>query len=360
MNSQDYNIFVTLFDMSKALDTIRRPQLIKDLSKILDDDELHMFYILLYKMNYTVQVGNTRGEPFETNIGAPQGDCASAPEFTFTLAVALMLQNPDANTSSNLSKAHHSQDKEKFSIDLQYADDIGNATTDKQHKDFIKQELPLKVKQRNLNVNVEKTEEFCVGTDGNEEWKTIKYLGSILDTEKDIKRRKGLSIDAFNKYEKILFNRQASMKLKVRTLKTFIYPMLLYNCEIWTLTKKLEESIDIFQRKLLRRMLNIKLTDKIRNEEIYKRSHQIPITTEIKTRRLNWLGHMLRLPEGTPAKLAFKEHLKKAKGNRGRPKHTWITQINKDLKAINKTVDELTENDYERKEWEKTVARLMS
>ena len=360
MNSQDYNIFVTLFDMSKAFDTIRRPQLIKDLSKILDDDELHMFYILLYKMNYTVQVGNARGEPFETNIGAPQGDCASAPEFTFTLAVALMLQNPDTNTSSNLSKSHHSQDKEKFSIDLQYADDIGNATTDKQHKDFIKQELPLKVKQRNLNVNVEKTEEFCVGTDGNEEWKTIKYLGSILDTEKDIKRRKGLSIDAFNKYEKILCNRQASMKLKVRTLNTFIYPMLLYNCEIWTLTKKLKESIDIFQRKLLRRMLNIKLTDKIRNEEIYKRSHQIPITTEIKKRRLNWLGHMLRLPEGTPAKLAFKEHLKKAKGNRGRPKHTWIKQINKDLKAINKTVDELTENDYERKEWKKTVARLMS
>ena len=141
------------------------------------------------------------------------------------------------------------------------------------------------------------------------------------------------------------------MKLKVRTLKTFIYPMLLYNCEIWTLTKKFEENVDIFQRKLRRRMLNIKLTDKIRNEEIYKRSHQIPITTEIKKRRLNWLGHMLRLPEGTPAKLAFKEHLKKAKGNRRRPKHMWIKQINKELKAINKTVDELTENDYERKEW---------
>ena len=69
---------------------------------------------------------------------------------------------------------------------------------------------------------------------------------------------------------------------------------------------------------------------------------------------------MLGLQEGTPAKLASKEHLKKAKGNRGRPKHTWMKQINKDLKAINKTVDELTENDYERKEWTKTVARLMS
>ena len=69
---------------------------------------------------------------------------------------------------------------------------------------------------------------------------------------------------------------------------------------------------------------------------------------------------MLRLPEGTPAKLAVKEHLKKVKSNRGRPKQTWIKLINKDLKPINKTVDEVTENDYERKEWKKTMARLMS
>ena len=69
---------------------------------------------------------------------------------------------------------------------------------------------------------------------------------------------------------------------------------------------------------------------------------------------------MLRLPERAPAKVAFKEHLKKAKGNQGRPKYMWIKQINEDLKAINKTVDELTEKDYERKEWKKTVARLMS
>ena len=55
MNSQDYNIFVTLLNMSKAFDSIKRPQLIKDLSKVLNDDELHMYYILLYKMQYTVQ-----------------------------------------------------------------------------------------------------------------------------------------------------------------------------------------------------------------------------------------------------------------------------------------------------------------
>ena len=51
ISSHNYNIFVILFDMSKTFDTTQRPQLIKDLSKILDNDELHMFYILLYKCN---------------------------------------------------------------------------------------------------------------------------------------------------------------------------------------------------------------------------------------------------------------------------------------------------------------------
>ena len=41
----------------------------------------------------------------------------------------------------------------------------------------------------------------------------------------------------------------------------------------------------------------------------------------------------------TLAKLAFKEYLKTAKVNRGRPKYTWISQINNDLKWINMSVE---------------------
>ena len=67
------------------------------------------------------------------------------------------------------------------------------------------------------------------------------------------------------------------------------------------------------------------------------------------------------LPERTPAKVASKDHLKKAKGKGGRPKHTWIRQINNDLEPINKTADELIENEYERKKWTRTVTEeLMS
>ena len=36
-----------------------------------------------------------------------------------------------------------------------------------------------------------------------------------------------------------------------------------------------------------------------------------------------------------------------------RQKQTWIKQMNKDLKLINKTLEELTVNDYEREKWKK-------
>ena len=56
---------------------------------------------------------------------------------------------------------------------------------------------------------------------------------------------------------------------------------------------------------------------------------------------------MLRLPDILPAELALKEHMKISKGNRGRSKHTWIRQINDDLKPITKIIKDLIENDYE-------------
>ena len=46
----------------------------------------------------------------------------------------------------------------------------------------------------------------------------IKHIGCILDTEKYIKTTTGQSIDALNKYERVLCNEQTSMKLKIGKL----------------------------------------------------------------------------------------------------------------------------------------------
>ena len=51
----------------------------------------------------------------------------------------------------------------------------------------------------------------------------------------------------------------------------------------------------------------------------------------IKERRLKWYGHVLRLPDNTPAKFALREVRKYVKKPRGGQKLTWIKMIEKYL-----------------------------
>ena len=89
--------------------------------------------------------------------------------------------------------------------------------------------------------------------------------------------------------------------------------IVLYKCEVWTTTKKKkEQEIDVFQRNLIRRTLNIKWSDKVSNEKLYERTHAEKWSEKVKKRRISWFGHLSRLPENCPAKQTLYEALKPA------------------------------------------------
>ena len=67
--------------MSKAFDSINCKLLLQDLSKIINEDELHI--------KLEVRCGKEISEPFTTDTGALQGDCSSASQFAFYLAKTL-------------------------------------------------------------------------------------------------------------------------------------------------------------------------------------------------------------------------------------------------------------------------------
>ena len=144
---------------------------------------------------------------------------------------------------------------------------------------------------------------------------------------------------------------------------THISSVFLYNCELWTLTKALEQEIDIFQRKQLRRLLNIRWPRKMRNEELYEITKMRKWRVEIKWRRLSWLGHLLRLPDETPAKQSLYESLRKVKKPRGKSKLPWLDLINSDLKCVGLHTNDITEllriaND--RQAWKGIIGIAMS
>ena len=199
-------------------------------------------------------------------------------------------------------------------------------------------------------------------------WKECKVLGSLLSTEKDINRRKILAIDAYKTFNSIFSSKKNSIKIKLRTFNAYVASVFLYNSELWTLTKKLENTIDTFQRRHLRKILGINWQRNISNNELYARTKCEPWSEIIRGRRLTWLGHLMRLHPETPARKALKEYLRKVKRPQGRPKTTWMQTVRQDLTSIGikldlskeaQTLKRLSELTHDRKNWRGIVRRVV-
>ena len=342
VTSSNYEINLLMLDMSKAFDTIQRGVLFDDLKEILENDELHLVHLLLDNVQIAVKLENKIGDQFESKIGSPQGDAASALFFVIYLATTLKIANKKLVENNLLSPEHlrdHSyvsNDELSFTLDQQYADDISWASTSTNILENIEKTVPSVLQERNLFVNSSKTEKYTVTNDASKsEWKDCKLVGSKLDTERDIKHRKQLASATFNKLKPIFTEKHCSSEAKLDIFNAIVESIFLYNSEIWTLTKKLENEIDAYQRKLLRYLMNYRYTDDRKywpsNEELYINTKQTAWSVKVKKRRLSFFGHVCRLPENTPAQIALKEAQRKTKRPKGRPKTTFLQQLQKDL-----------------------------
>ena len=104
-----------------------------------------------------------------------------------------------------------------------------------------------------------------------------------------------MSKDTFSKMKSIFTNRNIRLSTKVNTLKAYIWSILMYGCECWTLTKDLERRLEAAEMWYLRRIMRISWTEKKSNEEVmemagYKRS----LLKTIRERQLNFFGHINR------------------------------------------------------------------
>ena len=134
----------------------------------------------------------------------------------------------------------------------------------------------------------------------------------------------------------------------------------MYNSELWTLTKGLEDEIDIFHRKLIRKMFNITWQDRISNKELYEKFKIKPWSLKIKEKRLRWFDHLLRLDEEAPARKALREALKPVKKCRGGQRTTWLQVVKKDLRFAHLREDQLQRHAHVKPKWNNLVCCLIS
>ena len=338
ITSERYDIFILMLDMSKAFDTVNRPKLINILRTILTPTELYMMHLLIDDVILNAKAGDTFGEDILIMIGLCQGDCLSAILFIVYLAYVLkplpqMAERIDHTETlwSALDWLVHN-DVHNIEIDPKYADDITYIRSLQTKINQAERLIPPMLEEEGLFVNKSKTEKYHASLTSSTEWKKCKCLGSLLGTEEDIKRRKGLTISSYNSYEDIFCSRRISEKVRLRAFKQYVESIFLYNSELWTLTKTLQNQIDSFQRRLLRKVIHVRWPRINTNERLYECT---PWSKIIRRRRLNWFGHLLRLPEGTPAQQALSNFIKPTTRPRGRPKTTLLDTILNDIKLTN-------------------------
>ena len=78
-------------------------------------------------------------------------------------------------------------------------------------------------------------------------------------------------------------------------MKCYVWSMALYGTETWTLRETDQKRLESFEMWCWRRMDKISGTDHVRNEEVLLTvNEQRNILHEIRKRKVNWIGHILR------------------------------------------------------------------
>ena len=108
-----------------------------------------------------------------------------------------------------------------------------------------------------------------------------------------------------------------------------ILPIVLYGCETWSLTLREERKLRVFENMVLRRIFGPRRDEvtgewrKLHNEELNDLYSSPNIVRVIKSRRMRWAGHVVRVGE---ERGAYRLLVGKPEGKRpmGRPRRRWV------------------------------------
>ena len=95
------------------------------------------------------------------------------------------------------------------------------------------------------------------------------------DYSHEIKRCLLLGRKAMTTLDSMLKSRDITLLTKIRLVKAFVFPVVMYRCESWTIKKAECGSIDAFELWCLRRLLTVLWAAKRSNLSILKEtSHE--------------------------------------------------------------------------------------
>ena len=128
---------------------------------------------------------------------------------------------------------------------------------------------------------------------------SIIYLGTILEgsctSRKEIRSRVEQSRAAFLNMKNLFTKKELNLGLRLWLLQCYVYSVLFYGCESWTLDSTLEKRIESFQLYPCCQILKLLWVQKVTNKGEPNRGEKSSVLLKsLKERKLRYLGLIIR------------------------------------------------------------------
>ena len=198
--------------------------------------------------------------------------------------------------------------------DILYTDDLTLVAESRRELQHMLDVLDQACSRWGMTISTGKTKILSVGDQNEhqppitlqgqvlEDVESFSYLGSELEQTAKVESEVAVRLEKASKVyqiwrQKVFRSRNISRSTKVHVFRTMVMSVLLYGAETWPVTQHDVRQLKTFQMRCLRDIVGVTLWDMRRNADILEETGELPVEVQLRQRRLQWLGHVQRMPD---------------------------------------------------------------
>ncbi|XP_072402422.1 uncharacterized protein [Diabrotica undecimpunctata] len=274
------DVYICFIDYAKAFDNVKHEKIIEVLHKIgVDYKDIRTIASLYWGQTAKVKVGSTFTNKIEIKKGVRQGCILSPILFNIYSEEVFKTALEESTVGIKING--------EIINNIRYADDTVILASSMEELSCLMSKIQKTSAQYGLRLNITKTkwmlvsktqqppQQLILDDERIEHVDSYIYLGTTVnsnwDQAKEIRIRVEKARASFTSMKQIFTSKSLTLPLKIRLLKCYVFPVLLYGMEAWTMTATLMKKVEAFEMWAYRRILRISWTEHVTNEEVLRR-----------------------------------------------------------------------------------------